>query len=205
MRYSSGEKGAALVVVLAIVVMSTALFAMVLHYLQKGTETSVLEKKYETAKDASLGALNVFSKEIIPIALSRAMTSPSSSLTNTLGQFSSTTSTSINAVTTDSCFSQKLTQVTSTWSTGCSSTTDPKTSPDIVVTLESNSAQPFRVFAKIVDTVQGNSNTSPVSPIENGDDAASPPSRPYMYSMEVQGERQNNPSERASFEVLYAY
>jgi hypothetical protein len=205
MRHLSDEKGVALVVVLAIVVLSTAMLAVVLYFIQKGTETSGLERKYQTAKDASLGAVDVFTKEILPTALYQAITVPGSSLTNTLGQFSATASARIDAATTDSCFSEKLTKSTSAWSTGCDSSTNPKTAPDIVFTLESNNAQPFRVYAKIVDTVKGNSNTSPNPPLDNTDGAASPGSQPYMYSMEVQGERQNNPSERASFEVLFAY
>jgi hypothetical protein len=218
MKHSSDEKGAALVVVLAIVVMSTALLAVVMHFMQRGTETSALEQKYETAKDASLGAIDVFAKEIIPIAISRAQITPDTALTSTLGTFNTITSASITPHPDyNACFSDKLLKSTSAtnWA-GCASydqarSSNPKESPDITFTLTSTSGQPFRVFSKIVDTVQGNSNTSEVT-LEGGAAADSSGSGgvlvqhfPYMYSMEVQGERQNNPSERARFEVLYAY
>jgi hypothetical protein len=210
MRYTSGDKGAALVVVLAIVVMSATMFAVVLHFIQRGTETSGLEKKYETAKDASLGAVEVFAKEIIPIAIAIARSTPANSLTNTLGSFNSIPSATITAGATNACFSDKLLKSTANWASTCSSGTDPSTSPDIVFTLKNTEAQPFRVYTKIVDTVSGNSNTSGVllegaGVAESQGAMVSVQHFPYMYSMEAQGERQQNPSEKASFDILYAY
>lgn len=212
MKHSSDEKGAALVVVLAIVVMSTALLAVVMHFMQRGTETSALEQKYETAKDASLGAIDVFAKEIIPIAISRAQITPDTALTSTLGTFNTITSASITPHPDyNACFSDKLLKSTANWGEGCSKTTNPTDAPDLTFTLTSTNGRPFNVYSKIVDTVQGNSNTSEAT-LEGGAVADSSGSGgvlvqhfPYMYSMEVQGERQNNPSERARFEVLYAY
>lgn len=211
MKHSIGERGAALVVVLAIVVMSTALLAVVMHFMQRGAETSILEQKYETAKDASLGAIDVFAKEVIPMAIGRAQIAPASSLTNALGNFKTITSATVAAGATDACFSDKLLKSTANWGGGCSTTANPKDSPDITFTLTSTGGQPFRVYSKIVDTLQGNSNTSEVS-LEGSSVAETSGSGgvlvqhfPYMYSMEVQGERQQNPSERARFEVLYAY
>lgn len=212
MRHVSGEKGTALVVVLAMVVMSTAIFAVVLHFIQRGTETSGLERKYETAKDASLGAIDVFAKEILPTAIAIAQATPGSSLTTTLGGFNAITSATVAGGVTDGCFSDKLLKSTANWA-GCdasSSTTDPKTTPDITFTLQGADGQPFRVYTKIVDTVAGNSNTSGVQlegagVAESGGSVVSLQHLPYMYSMEVQGERQQNPSERANFEVLYAF
>jgi len=218
MRQVSGQKGAALVVVLAIVVMSTAMFAVVLHFLQRGTEVSGLEQKYETAKDASLGALDVFAKDVIPTAIAIAQVTPSLSLQNTLATFSPASNATIGAgvIANDACFSAKLlksstplTNWTTSGCTGLATSTDPKTEPDVVVTLSGTNGQPFRVYTKIVDTISGNSNTSAVQ--LEGESAAETAGNipvqhfPYMYSMEVQGERQQNPSERANFEVLYAY
>ncbi len=198
--------------VLAIVVMSTAVFAVVLYFIQKGTETSGLEQKYETAKDASLGGLDVFAKEIIPTAISIAQVTPSTSLTSTLAGFNWTTDAGVDSDrrATDACFSDKLLKSTGNWAAGCSSSTNPKETPDVVFTLKSTNAQPFDVYTKIVDTVAGNSNTSGIM-LEGAGVAESSGAMvdvqhfPYMYSMEVQGEREQNPSERANFEVLYAY
>jgi hypothetical protein len=210
MKYSSGDKGAALVVVLAIVVLSAAMFAVVLYFIQKGTETSGLEQRYETAKDASLGAIDVFVKDIIPAAIGVASVTPTSSLSTALSRFNTVSSATIAAGATDSCFSDKLLKSTGSWGGGCNSTADPKTSPDLTFTLQGNGGQSFRVFTKIVDTVSGNSNTSGI--LLEGSSVAEPQSGvvsiqhfPYMYSLEVQGEGQQNLSERASFEALYAF
>lgn len=218
MSHSSDEKGAALVVVLAMVVMSTALLAVVFHFMQRGTETSGLEQKYESAKDASLGAIDVFAKEIIPLALPLAQATPTTSLTGALANFNAITSAKIevgtpNVSIASECFSQKLLSATDNWNkcNDQSKAIDPKSSPDVTFTLKSTNGTPFSVYTKIVDTVTGNSNTSGLS-LEGGGAAESLGSGgipiqhfPYMYSMEVQGERQQNPSERARFEALYAY
>lgn len=199
-----GKKGVALVMVLVIIAISTAMVAVLLYFIQKGTEISGIEKKYETAKEASIGAIDVFTKEIIPLAISTASTSPSSSLTTALASFSTITSATVTAGATNACFSDKLLKSTANWAGGCSSTSDPKTSPDIKFTLSGTSAVPFDVYTKIVDTVQGNTNTSGVTlegagAAESSGGMVATQHFPYMYRMEVQGERQQNPSERASY------
>jgi hypothetical protein len=210
MNFLFNKKGVALVMVLVIVAISTAMVAVVLYFIQKGTEISLLEKKYSTAKEASIGAIDVFTKEIIPLAIFAASTAPNTALTIALGNFSTITSATVTAVATDACFSDKLLKSTASWASGCSSTSDPKTLPDIRFTLSGTSAVPFDVYTKIVDTVSGNTNMSGVS-LEGAGAAESSGSMvaiqhfPYMYRMEVQGERQQNPSERANYEVLYAY
>ncbi len=213
MRHLSGQKGAALVVVMAMVVISTAVFAVVLHFIQRGTETSGLEQKYETAKDASFGALDVFAKEVIPLAIAAAKVDPTTSLSGSIGTFTAITSAQVTGNATPVCFSDKLLKNTADWAAGCSSTTDPKTSPDITFTLQGANAQPFVVYTKVVGTVKGNSDTSgmptalfsPDPVASSGSGVLATQHFPYMYSMEVQGERQQSPQERARLEVLYAY
>lgn len=79
-------------------------------------------------------------------------------------------------------------------------------------------AQNFKVYAKIVDTVGCNAdktqcpNTS-VSGVdlqgsgvvESNPGMVSPQQVPYLYRIEVQAQRQNNPDERSNLSVLYAY
>lgn len=211
MRHLSDKKGVALVMVLMIIAISAAMVAAVLFFIQRGTEISALEKKYATAKEASLGAVEIFTKEIIPLAIVTASTTPTNSLTAALANFPATTSASITGVATNACFSDKLLKSTASWAGGCSSTSDPKTLPDIRFTLSGVSpAQPFDVYTKIVDTVSGNTNTSGVvlegaGAADSGGGMIAMQHFPYMYRMEIQGERQQNPSERANFELLYAY
>jgi len=211
MRNLLNKKGVALVMVLMIIVISAAMVSVVLFFIQKGTEISAIEKKYATAKEASLGAVEIFTKEVIPLAIVTASTTPTNSLTAALANFTTITSATVTAVATNACFSDKLLKSTANWAGGCSSTSDPKTLPDVRFTLSGASpAIPFDVYTKIVDTVKGNTNTGGVvlegaGTAESGGGMIAMQHFPYMYRMELQGERQQNPNERSNFEVLYAY
>jgi hypothetical protein len=67
----------------------------------------------------------------------------------------------------------------------------------------------YRVYSKIVDTVQGNSGSSEVL-LNKGVVSLSPGevvvvSIPYLYTIEILSQNQTNTSERAKFSVLYQY
>ena len=59
------ERGMAYVTVAAIIVISAIIITSVYYFVFKGTQVSGLQKKYQTAKEASFGALDVMTKEII--------------------------------------------------------------------------------------------------------------------------------------------
>jgi hypothetical protein len=65
------------------------------------------------------------------------------------------------------------------------------------------------VYTKIVDTVPGNSDLSGLQLEGAGVAETSPLVKPlqipYIYRIEIQGERKNNPTAQANLEVLYAY
>ncbi len=63
------KTGVALVLVLMIVVISAGLLSAIMYYALSGTEISGLQRKYETSKEASLGAIDIFTKELIPRSL----------------------------------------------------------------------------------------------------------------------------------------
>jgi hypothetical protein len=211
MRRIFDNRGVALVMVLSLIAISTAMIMLVLHFVQRGTDVSMLDKKYETAKEASYGAVEAFTKEIIPLAITAACASSNTTLSAALGNFNAITSATITAIASNACFSDKLLKSTTNWASGCSSASDPKTFPDIKLTLSGISpAVPFDVYTKIVDTIKGNTHTGGIA-LEGMGTAESSGGMiyaqhfPYMYRIEVQGERQNNSSERANLEVLYAY
>lgn len=194
----------ALLVVLAIIVITSGLAVTVLYFITKQTEVSGLQKRYQNAKEASLGAVEVFTKEVIPAAISGA------ALSTKVAAFNATSTASVAAVASSTCFSDKLKKSSANWS-DCSTAPDITTSADLKFTLKSASGQPFDVYARIVDTATGNSNTGGVS-LEGGGGSGDAGSGvisvqhfPYMYTIEVIGQRQQNPSERAYLEVLYAY
>ena len=207
MRRFLAKKGAALITVIALVVVTSLVVATVYYFIRRGIEVTGLQKKYQTAREASLGGLDVFTKEILPMAIGNT------NLSDVVASFNTITSAQVQqgSGVTNACFSDKLLKTTANWAGGCSNTLDAKASPDILFTLSGVApARPFVVYTKIIDTVAGNSNTSGI--LLEGQGTAESQSGlitaqhfPYTYRMEVQSERQNDATEKANFSVLYAY
>ena len=80
------KKGAALITVVALIVVTSAMVAAVYYFIRRGIEVSGLQKKYQTAREASLGGLDVFTKEILPMAIS------GTTLANVVASFNTITS-----------------------------------------------------------------------------------------------------------------
>jgi hypothetical protein len=210
------KRGVALVLVLMIVVISAGLLAAVMYYALTGTETSGLQRKYQTSKEASLGAIDIFTKELMPRVIyeqgAASLSTIAAGLTAAPGIVNSITATATN----DACFQSKLSLPTASWA-GCgtnAATTNPNDDSDITFNLLSVAGgRPFEVRLKIIDTVDGNSSTSPVN---LGGSAGVVPAmqatkqithHPFLYTMVTEGKIQGsgNTAERANFEVLYAY
>lgn len=202
--------GMAMVLVLMIILISSLLVGAVLFFLGRGTEVSIFEKNYKTAKEASYGVIDFFLKDLIPTSISVATSSPGNSIGSTLNALNLTANEAITRVATNACFSSKLLSATASWDATCVSDTNIKNSADLRFTLKAESGAPYDVYVKIIDTVSGNTNTGGVmlegaGVAESSSGVITPQHFPYMYSIEVQGERQQNPTERAQLEVLYAY
>ena len=199
------NKGVALVIVMAIITISSALIAVIVYFVMKGTEYTALNKRYQTSKEASLGGIDFFTKELIPLSIG------GTNLSTVVTRFNVISTAGVSAVASDACFLAKLRSATTSWPVGCDSTLDAKTAADVMVTLSSTGgAQPFDVYTKIVDTVVGNTNISGVvlegmGTAESASGVITSQHFPYMYTILFQGERKNNPAERANFEVLYGY
>ncbi len=67
----------------------------------------------------------------------------------------------------------------------------------------------YTAYAKIVDTVEGNSGGDEgligKGVVSSGSGEISVLSRPYLYTIEVDAENAANPSERAKLSILYQY
>lgn len=210
MKRGGNEKGIALVTALLLTLISLAIILAVVYLTTQGTKISALEKRYQTALDASNGGTEVITKDIIPAmiggttAISTFITSLPSAYQGMIAK---------NPALTDACFTKKLTDYTANWGLGCSSTTnDVDTTYDLSLTLSGIAPQPgFKVYTKIVDTVKGNTDTSGLvlegtGVVESGSGIITPQHYPYIYRIEVQGQRDiSNPDERAKLSVLYAY
>jgi len=193
------EEGIALVLALILSLISLSIVAALIYFVTQGTVISGFQKRYHTAEEAGKGGIEFFTKEIIPKTIGGTDLS-------TLGTYGGL----ITSQTTDACFSTKLTQLTANWG-GCSSSLDPNDTPDVIFTFTGVAPQPdFNVYAKIVDTIPGNSDTSSLEieglgVVESGSGLVTPRSIPYIYRIEVQSERATNPDEQANFTVVYAY
>ncbi len=125
------------------------------------------------------------------------------------------------------CFTQKLRSPTSKWHK-CSQTQQSveistiKSSPDLTFLLKGTSNNNnYKVYAKIVDTSSGNTDTASSSMINTSDSdgllsgsgsaynktGGSIPiqHKPFGYRIEVLGENETNAVERTNVTVLYAY
>jgi hypothetical protein len=193
------KKGAALITVVALIVVTSAMVAAVYYFIRRGIEVSGLQKKYQTAREASLGGLDVFTKEILPMAIT------GTNLSDVVASFSFITSAQVTQGSSNACFRFKLRLPGVVDPGGCSTTMDAKDNPDIQFVVSGIApARPFDVYTKIIDTVAGNSSTSGIN-LEGQGAAESQTGMitaqhfPYMYRMEVQSERHNDATERANF------
>ena len=117
------------------------------------------------------------------------------------------------------------------WTPACSVITS--SSPDISFQLNAASGSPYRVFSNIADTSEWRITSFPGTGLKvtnslagnsditsGGEDSdltqgavvgsGGPPLKsphyPYVYKIEIQGERQDNPNkEKSNMTVLYAY
>lgn len=209
-------EGMALVLVLIIIVISSGLLGAIMYYALTGTEMSGLQRKYETSKEASLGAIDIFTKELMPRVITEQGSSTLSSVVAGLNSVPGIVNSVVAPSTNDACFISKLTSATASWS-GCGTdakTTNANNDPDITFNLLSTAGgHPFEVKLKIIDTVDGNSSNSPVN--LGGSSGVVPAMQatkaiihhPYLYTMvsEAKVQGSGSTSERVNFEVLYAY
>lgn len=204
MKLLKNNRGIALVTSLMLTLVSLMIVMAVLYVVTQSINQSGQLKKYRTSLDASYGGSEVFVKDILPVVLQN-YSSPTlvNVVQTTFGVVG------LQVLADQNCLQSKLTRVTSVWPANCSNTPEPKKSPDMTFTLQAASGNPFIVYSKIVSTVVGNSDTGGLqlegSGVAESSSLLTPQHFPYIYRMEVQGERQNNSTAKANIEVLYAY
>lgn len=203
MKFLDNNNGFALITSLMLTMLSLTIVMALLLIITQGTKLSGLNKKYKTAVEASYGGAEVLAKEVLPFVMQNY-----SSTTLKLDLESKFSSVQLN-VASASCLQTKLTKQTSLWPSICSNTPDPKRSPDITYKMAATTGNPFIVYSKIVDTTAGNTDTSGISlegaGVAESSSILTPQHFPYIYRLELQGERQNSAGAQANLEVLYAY
>lgn len=212
MKALRNENGIALVTSLMLTLISLAIIMALLYMITAGTQLSGMQKRYSTAMEASYGATEIVTKDIIPFVFRDIA---SATLSNDLTTTYNVAGNSLNLTlsTTQACFEAKIQGIDPTsglWPPNCDLASSPVSNPDLTMQLPSQNGQsPYTIYSKIVSTKLGNSDTSGLNLIGSGVAEASnivyPQSQPFLYKVEIQGQKQGDTSISANLEVLYAY
>jgi hypothetical protein len=212
----STEKGIALVMILILSAIALAIMAGLIYMITTGTQISGMQKKYKTAGEAGLGGADV-TYEFIGL---RGDASSTSTLQNELYTISPVITTSGSCTGTSmggvpfTGLAAKFNTPTTSWSSACggnsmSITPITTTTYDMRFDLGASPYPTYRVYAKIVNTVEGNSGgdegLTGKGVVGAGSGEVTVVSKPYLYTIEVDTENRDNPSERARYSILYQY
>ena len=220
-EHIKNEKGIALVMVLILSLISLALVSALLYMMTQGTTMSGGQKFYRTAEEASYGGVEMAMGYISGRGLLNIPALPGLGFTASCNcgdpYIYTDNIDNMTGVRSDRC--DKICNPTANWQNGAPATNnqkalDPTVGFDMRFTLVGGNPTTFEVFAKIVDTVQGNSDLGGLvtsgelggaGVVASNTGLISPPHNPYLYRMEVQGQATANPRERARLSVLYAF
>ncbi|MFH1014596.1 MAG: hypothetical protein V1762_01525 [Nitrospirota bacterium] len=213
------EKGIALVMVLVLAAISLSIMAALIYMLVGGTKTSGIQKRYKTALEAGIGGSEVIYQFISlrgesagQLAFINKLNAAGLSLNASVT--TPTACTRLAACSTYAAYTglaAKLNLPTSCWTTGCDSslTITPGTASSYDMQFDLGTTTTYRVYAKIVDTVEGNSGGDEGlikgGVVSSNSGEVTVQSRPFLYTIEIDAENPNNIDERAKLSVLYQY
>lgn len=222
LRVLNSEKGIALVMVLILAAIALVIMAGLLFMVTSSTQISGMQKRYKTALEAGKGGAEITYQFI---AL-RGEDAENDVLKNLLASISPDISTPVACTGTDISgttysgtgstpggFAAKLNTPTTSWSSACNRTMsiNPSivTSYDLKYELGSVGYPTYTVYAKIVDTVEGNSapdkGLGGKGVVTSGSGEVTVASMPYLYTVEVDAQNAANPAERSKLSILYQY
>lgn len=219
------NKGIALITSLMFTTICLVISMYLLYIVTAGVKTSGTMKKYRTALDVAYGGADIVSKDL----LVAGFVFKTYSGTSYIDQIKTTYMTNLGSPVVSSCLRTKLTKPRSQWGSCADTTENAKTGTDISFDLNATGGTPFTVYSKIVDTMErkfavledvaGVKTSKTVTIAGNTDESSTSldfgsttegggvtvPHYPYIYRVEVQGERKVNPNEKSKLSVLYAY
>ncbi len=188
MKILRSEKGFALAFVLILAVIALGLTLAMLAMVSRGSFVSGQQKRFRTAVEASRGGAEAMMQLIAARGIP-PMTYDNEVLTNQPG------------------LGTKLAGPIATWG-----------GLDTAITIDSGTPSTYdlridlgtyRVYTKIVDTVEGNSGADEglvkTAVVNSGSGEVTVVSVPYLYTIEVLSQSQVNPTERSRLSVLYQY
>lgn len=220
----SNNKGIALVTSLLFTMITVGIILALFYVITQSIKISSATKRYRNVTEATYGGGELMALDVIGNAWKNFASANgiSNSLVSTYGNIGLSVSAS------DDCIKQKLSFPTAYW-TDCTASQKStelsaiRTSPDLTFLLKGvSTGKNYKLYAKIVDTTPGNTDTT-LSSLLTADDsegllsasgsaynktgAGGVPVQhiPFGYRIEVQGEKETNAIEKANVTVLYAY
>jgi len=218
----SNEKGIALVMILILAAIALSIMAGLIYMITSSSQISGMQKRYKTALEGAVGAKDVTYQFISLRGDSTDTTSflniikdlcPDDDPTKCITTPSSCTGTDVSGIS-FSGFEAKLRTPSTSWSSDCgpenmSIIPSTATSYDMRFDLGTSPYPTYRIYAKIVSTVEGNSAAdrglggNPV--VAAGSGEVTVVSVPYLYTIEMDAQNPANPSERSKLSILYQY
>ncbi len=189
MKRLGNERGVALIFVLLLAVVALITTAGLLYIVGKGGYLSGQQKRYHTALEAGRGGLQA----TLQVVADRGV--------DTMGLTNLVLGTDL---------ATKLGNPTGSWAAGIDNTSmiDPAVDNTYDLRFDLGS---YRIYSKIVDTVEGNSGADTglikTGVVSTGSGEVVVMSVPYLYTIEELSANQVNPSttERVKISVLYQY
>jgi len=186
------ERGVALIFVLLLAVVALITTAGLLYILGKGGYLSGQQKRYHTALEAGRGGLQ---------ATLQVVADRGGDTMDLAGSYNGAFGANLGT---------KLANATGTWGVGVDNTSiiDPAVNTTYDLRFDLGN---YRIYSKIVDTVDGNSMADTgllkSGVVNTGSGEVTVVSIPYLYTIEELSANQVNPSttERVKISVLYQY
>ena len=223
-RILKSDRGVALLIVLILSAVALAVMTAMISMIFSGTQISGMHKKFKTAAQASHGGLDMFKQIILMRGQS---TDTTAFITNLNDNFSMNaaittdvgcTGTNLRTVSYTGISAKLLTQ-SNTWTVQCKKTLtiDPTLATTYDLTMELGSSPRYAIYAKIAETVEGNSGTGAstgsgasgkarIKGVVSRRKASIPMVPiPYLYAIEIEARNIDNPAERAKISELYQY
>jgi hypothetical protein len=198
----SNNKGIALVMVLIISLISLVIMSGLIYMVTSGTQVSGLEKRYRTALEAGKGCIDIAYQVFSTRGANPFTVIEAGSI-------------DFNITASPACLSDKLNRSTVDWNAACDTSLNIITAPvadpatyDMTFQVAGTSLD-YSVYAKIVDTVEGNSSgdegLNKTGVVISNSGEVSVMHIPYLYTVECASENTNNRTERTRISALCQY
>ena len=215
MKLFKNERGIALVMVLVLSLIALAVMSALIYLTIQGTRFSGFYKRYESARESSVGGSEVAAALISNrgnLVIPSLVSFPNACNCNDPENFDDNTDSAGNRT----CLCDKLCNPPYSgtlykWACSANSISlDPIISPDMQFNLSGLGTTTYQVSVKIIDTTRGNTDLSGetlggTGVVSSNSGQIPAPPMPYLYRVEINSQDAANVIERARLSGLYAY